>query len=114
LFSESLRRGGFVKTPVTDEILIYDLTKSPAQNRPDGDVSNYTDVGAAIFPVGFENLPSDNISVEEEEQHHTSSAFRWAPDSRAIAFVDTTNKTPQAIVLVELDDRGVPTAFEHE
>lgn len=41
----------------TEEYLIYDLTKSPAQNRPDGDTTNHEDVGTTIYPPGMKNLP---------------------------------------------------------
>ena len=40
----------------SSEYLIYDLSKSAAQNRPDGDVNNTVDVGAVIFPPGQKNV----------------------------------------------------------
>jgi hypothetical protein len=69
--------------PPSDEYLLYDLTKSPAQNRPPGvALDDRDDVGAVIFPLGQKNLPLDNIGVPEDQQHQFSSeTFYWAPDS---------------------------------
>ena len=42
--------------PVTEEYLVYDLTKTPAQNRNAAvRVDNYTDVGLDLFPLGQKN-----------------------------------------------------------
>lgn len=110
--------------PPTDEYLIYDLMKSPSQNRPSGDVTNDTDVGAVIFPPGQRNLPGDNYGAPEQQQHKGASRFYWAPDSRAILFLDRT-KSPSDVavhsdlfsvnklILVTLDQNDVPSAFEH-
>ncbi len=79
--------------PVSEEYLLYDLTKSPAQNRPPGvDLSDYADVGSAIFPVGQKNLEGDNIDLLPPEQQHgigsgfSGPGFFWAPDSRGGCF----------------------------
>ena len=100
----------------TDEYLIYDLTKSPAQNRPDGDVKNATDVGAVIFPPGQKNLGGDNIGVPREQLHYNLSGFYWAADSQAVLFVDAVADAvniAKKIILVTLDEKGAPTAWEH-
>jgi hypothetical protein len=96
------------------EYLIYDLSKSAAQNRPDGDVSNEADVGAVIFPPGQKNVGGDNIGVPHEQLHLFHSQFSWAADSRAILFADAIWDEPAKIILVTLDDKGAPTAVEHE
>jgi hypothetical protein len=114
--------------PTSDEYLMYDLTKSPAQNRPGADLtdpwSKAVDVGTVIFPPGLKNIPGDNLGVPEEQQHRGTSRFYWAADSRAILFVDRTKSASDIaahsgllsvseIVLVTLDQDGVPSAFRH-
>ena len=105
---------GSVQAPTTSEYLIYDLTRTPAQNRSDGNVDDhYDNIGAVIYPPGQKNLPLDNIGVPEEQVHAGGYDFYWAPDSRAIVFGDLT-RAASNVVLVKLDDRGIPTAFEHD
>jgi hypothetical protein len=100
-------------TEATDEYLIYDLTKSPVQNRPVGDVNNSADVGAVIFPPGQKNLGGDNIGVPREQMHGGGLGFYWATDSRAVLFVDTAADGPKKLILVTLDEKGAPSALEH-
>ena len=45
----------------SDEIMLYDLTKSPVQNRPDSDARETRDVGTLIFPPGHQNCPGSNV-----------------------------------------------------
>jgi hypothetical protein len=96
------------------EYLIYDLNKSAAQNRPEGDVNNTTDVGAVIFPPGQKNVGGDNIRVPREQLHSGLSPLYWASDSRAVLFADAIAGRPAKIILVTLDDKGAPSAVEHE
>jgi hypothetical protein len=96
---------------VSDEYLLYDLTKTPAQNRPPGiALDDHWDVGRAIFPLGQKNLAGDNIGVPENQQHSCrSESFLWAPDSRAVAFADSV-QGKLSIVLVGVDENGNTTA----
>ena len=96
----------------TDEYLIYDLRKSPVANRPDGDVNNSAEVDAVIFPPGQRNL-GDNIGVPREQLHSGGLRFYWAADSRAILFVDQVADKAKKIILVTLDEKGIPQASEH-
>ncbi len=98
----------------TDEYLVYDLAKSPAQNRPDGNVTDTVDVGAVIFPPGQKNVGGDNIGVPREQLHGRGSEFYWAADSRAVLFVDGVPDNPKKIILVTLDEKGTPSALEHQ
>ena len=97
--------------PVSEEYLLYDLTKSPTQNRPpDVSLSDYQDVGSAIFLLGQKNLEGDNIDLlPPEQQHSAGSELFWAPDSRAIAFGDVVQQK-LSIVLVTLENGGNPAA----
>jgi hypothetical protein len=97
----------------TSEELIYDLSKSPAQNRPDGDLTNTADVGAVLFPPGQQNVLGDNINVPRDQVHSLQSSFYWASDSRAILFEDKLEGQPYRIILITLDEKGTPTALEH-
>jgi len=98
----------------SSEDLMYDLSKSAAQNRPGGDLANTSDVGAVIFPPGQKNLPFDNLRLPADQRHSLQSRFFWASDSRAIVFEDELASQPNKIILVTLDEKGTPTALEHE
>jgi hypothetical protein len=96
----------------SDQYMLYDLAKSPSENRPDGNAKDRIDVGRVIFPPGHENFPGSNINLPKSQQHLGGTRIHWAPDSRAIAFEDRTAEGP-GIVLVTLDDNGTPSAFRH-
>jgi len=108
----------FYTAESTAEYLLYDLTKSPLQNRPEGDSKDTgtyrVDVGSAIFPAGQKNVADDNVGVPEEQQHSGGGPFYWASDSRAVVFVDHVVGKPRKIILVSLTDQGASTAFEHQ
>jgi hypothetical protein len=91
------------------QYMLYDLTKSAAENRPDGDMS---DVGKVVFPPGHDNYPGSNIDLPKGQQHLGGRRIYWAPDSRAIAFEDRTVEGP-CIVLASLNDNGIPSALRH-
>jgi len=75
--------------PVSQEYLLYDLSKSPAQNRAPGvALDDNGDVGAPIYPLGQKNLPGDNIGVPDHQLHSMVSDFYWSPDSKALVFAD--------------------------
>jgi hypothetical protein len=93
----------------SDQPMLYDLTKTPAENRPYEDKS---DPGRVIYPPGRENSPGSNINLPDSLRHMTGSPFYWAPDSRAILFMDGDN-TGSGIVLVSLDEKGHPSALRH-
>jgi hypothetical protein len=96
----------------SDQYMLYDLAKPAAANRPDGNAKDTTEVGRVIFPPGHENFPGSNINLPKSQQHHGGTRIHWAPDSRAIAFEDRTAEGP-GLVLVTLDDNGIPSAFRH-
>jgi len=97
----------------SSEYMIYDLTKTPAQNRPPDVVLTETEtVGRVIFPPGHENVFGSGIGLPEELLHLGGGSLYWAPDSRAILFEDRTASGP-GIVLVTLDEKGTASAFRH-
>lgn len=97
----------------SSQYMIYDLAKTPVQNRPDGaELTETIDVGRVIFPPGHQNFPGSNTNLPEELRHFGAGRLYWAPDSRAILFEDRT-PTGAAIVLVTMDDKGTPSASRH-
>ena len=72
-----------------DRYLIYDLGRTPEENRPKGiDTSNHTDVGFPLLP-GEDNRPGDNTGVAPQQQHHLiAQCFFWNSDSDRFAFAD--------------------------
>ena len=96
----------------SDQHMIYDLTKSPKQNRPEGELESVIGVGMVVFPPGHQNYPGSNTQLPQEQQHLGGKRIHWASDSRAILFEDRTMAGP-GIALVLLDEKGTPTAFRH-
>jgi hypothetical protein len=99
--------------PASDEYLLYDLLKSPTQNRPSEPFSMDrldTDVGTPIYPLGWKNEPGDNIGAPEDQRHSHISPFFWSPDSRAIVFADMLREDKPDLVLIAIDGKGATTA----
>ena len=97
---------------MSEEYLLYDLTKSPAQNRQSGvPLDDGDSVGIALFPVSPNHRVVDNIGVSEDQVHTPVSSFYWASDSRAILFGDGLQGT-FSIVWVDLEN-GKPMARVH-
>lgn len=97
----------------SDELLIYDLTKTPAQNRPGG-ANGSTDPGRLIFPPGENGVPYENIGVPTDQMHSIGRRIYWAADSRALLFTDRVAGRPDRITLVTLDDRDRSAAFQRQ
>ncbi len=97
----------------SDELLIYDLTKTPAQNRPGGNSNSPTDVGRLLFPPGQSDIPFDNIGVPREQMHFIGRRLYWAADGRALLFKDQVEGRADAVVLATLDNQAKWAVFEH-
>lgn len=104
--------------PASDEYLLYDLSKSPAQNRPTGvythrpgdwDIGLDVDVGRAAYPAGWKNESGDNIGVPTEQRHGLTSPFFWSPDSGAIVFSDLGSHG-SSLVRISIEETGVTKA----
>jgi hypothetical protein len=96
--------------PSSSEYLLYDLAKSPADNRaPGAGLAENTDMGAAIYPVGWKNESGDNIGAPENQQHGFIAPFFWASDSNAILFADGF-MGKRNFVLVTIDEDAHTTA----
>lgn len=97
----------------SDEIMLYDLSKTPAQNRPDGDVKETIDVGNLIFPPGHQNFPGSNVVTPSDNRIiRYVMQLSWASNSHAILFEDRAESDP-GIALVTIDQNGAASAFRH-
>ncbi|MGH9451733.1 MAG: hypothetical protein ACRD11_14545 [Terriglobia bacterium] len=74
---------------VSDEYLLYDLTKSPAFNRPNGAAGLRDDVGWPVYPQGAKNAsPLENLVPRGTPAHSmASNGFFWLGEE-TLAFVD--------------------------
>jgi hypothetical protein len=105
----------------SDEIMLYDLSKTPAQNQPPPDSLHPNDpkmdAGTIIFPAGHENFDGSNIvNTPPDQIIHNVATLHWAPDSGSIVFKDLVVEQPveasqPGIVLVTLDGKGNPSVF---
>ena len=100
-------------TDASDELLMYDLAKTPAQNRRGGDYGA-TNPGGLIFPPRETDVPYDNIGVPSDQIHAIGRPLYWAPDGGNILFTDRVPGHADKIILVTIDDRGTSTVFDHE
>jgi len=97
---------------VSSEYLVYQIGRSPAENRPAmASVGDTTNVGIPVYPPGSTNVPGDNTRVEQAAEHQmASSDFFWAGDVK-FAFADRAAGV-NSIVIVDLSsgvDRPVIT-----
>jgi hypothetical protein len=53
----------------SDECMVYDLTKTPVQNRPADEPNETIDVGGVIFPPGHRNFPGSNTQIPAGQRH---------------------------------------------
>lgn len=85
---------------VSAEYLIYDLQKTPEQNRSrEVQSADKVNAGLAIYPPGLKNRPADNLGVPASEVHWMSSdGFYWSEDSARIAFADLYDSVNTVIV----------------
>lgn len=96
----------------SDEYMIYDLSKTPTQNRPADEAKESIDVGRVIFPPGHQNFPGSNTQLPQDQRHLGGMRLYWASDSSAVLFEDRVTDSP-GIALITLDDKGTPIAFRH-
>jgi len=96
----------------SNQRMIYDLTRTPTQNRPDEEPNDTIDVGRVIFPPGHQNFPGSNTQLPENSRHLGGNRLYWSSDSRAIVFEDRV-ADGSWIVLITLDEKGTPTPSRH-
>jgi hypothetical protein len=96
-----------------DHQMLYDMTKTPIQNRPAAAaVDDSVDVGLNVYP-GNGNKDGDNVHVPERLAHTFPGLDFWSPDSTELVFADQTQSSLK-LVLVKVSGPNagtVPTAF---
>lgn len=79
----------------SDIELVYDVAKSPQDNRPAGvKLSDDTDVGFGVYPPGA-TAESGNEELPPSQIVHNTSDFFWAPDSSKLVFSMTQDLPPK-------------------
>ena len=97
--------------PVTEQYLLYDLTKDAAGNRSfpgvgPGKVIRY---GRTMYPATPGHIPFENHGVGEDQVHTSwGESFFWSADSKSVVFADRT-RAGLAIVLVQVGETDLTT-----
>jgi hypothetical protein len=90
--------------PVEDHYMLYDTSKSPAENRPIGiPTTDWMNVGTTVYPMGVANAPFDNYRKAD----HSVAFYRfiWSPDSQTLLFADRSHSSI-AVVRIALGSYG--------
>jgi len=86
-----------------DHYMLYDLAKTPAENRPRTTPSgDWKTVGRCIYPMGIGNDDNDNVGHPKDREHFSRSQLFWSQDQEQFFFADQVDSAPQ-IVLVLVD-----------
>jgi hypothetical protein len=97
--------------PPSTEYLLYDLSRTPRQNRAPGvRLDENVDVGTSIYPPGWKNEPGDNVGAPQGQRHGMAPPFFWSPDSRDIVFEDVDGSGQRSIVLIRIGADRARTA----
>lgn len=69
--------------------MLYDVTLSPAANRPQDQKPHPALVGRVLYPQGMQNRVADNIDIVERPPHQIASeTFFWSAASDELLFLD--------------------------
>jgi len=94
------------RIPVTEQYLLYDLTKDAAANRRYPGVSPGTALryGRTMYPVTHDQVPFENHGVRADQVHSfAGGSFYWSADSRYVVFTD---RAPDGLKLVLVKTGG--------
>jgi len=89
--------------PVTEQYLLYDLTKDAAGNRsfPGVDARTVKRYGRTMYPVTPGRVPFENHGVREDQVHSFGGGvFLWAADSKSVVFTDRTDAGLTVILVI--------------
>jgi len=95
----------------SEQYFIYDLQKSPAENRIDysDDPALGDAVGTLVYPVEENKRPYEHVNLQANEIHAFASlGFYWSTDSKAVAFADRAQEG-LSLVLVSIRDSSFHT-----
>jgi hypothetical protein len=80
--------GHFVRN-VGCHYMLYDVSKSGAQNRPPRlRLPDDVDVGMPLYPPGVGNKPADNFNLDKAENFSASDSLFWSADSSKLVLAD--------------------------
>ncbi len=85
----------------SEEYLLYDLTKSAADNRAAG-VTVYTESakGRVIYPMVENGTPFEHSDLPEKQTHSFRDlTFHWASDSAAVLFADSVKESLSVVLI---------------
>jgi len=102
------------RIPVTDQYLLYDLTKDAAANRQYPGVAPGTALryGRTMYPVVHNHVPFENHGVRAEQLHSFGGrSFYWSADSQYVVFTDRFGDELN-LVLVKVGEKDL-TALVH-
>jgi hypothetical protein len=107
-----------VENPADSNYLLYDLGKTPAENRlPSGDPQAPNPPGRLMYPAAPNHVPVNDYLVEvapEQEHNFASDSFFWSPDSRFVVFADRMGReTPTTSIIVVRIGGDELTAYVH-
>lgn len=98
---------------MSEEYLLYDLTKNKGANRIPSLDSSLDTVGRVMYPAVAGGVPFFHGALAEKETHaFRSNAFYWSDDSRTVVFADSVEKT-LSVVMVTID-ADQTHAFTHQ
>jgi hypothetical protein len=91
-----------------DHYMIYDVSKSPAENRSKGiPTDDWVNVGKPIYPPRIGNGPADNVDQPRGSLHDNLSDFFWNSSGTQFLFADRLNLGDDInLILVDLQEDG--------
>lgn len=94
-----------------EQYLLYDLARSPAENRLAGSGSRYPP-GRLVYPVTAGRTRLEDLKVPADRYHaFVGKAFFWSADSKTVVFADRVGAAA-SIVVIKIDGDD-PTAYVH-
>ncbi len=99
---------------MTDDYLLYDLTKGPSQNEmPSEPPGAPNPPGRQIYPATVGHVPVNGALLEPAQVHtFAADSFYWSPDSRHVVFADRVEKSgteTTSVVVVEVGEKDLTT-----
>jgi hypothetical protein len=94
-----------------DHYMLYDLSRTAAQNRPPGvNLSNSVVVGTTVYPPSIGNRETDNFRIPNGKGHDgLMEQFFWSGDSSRFVFADRY-QGELALVLARVGGTGSPSS----
>jgi len=99
---------------LSEEYLLYDLSRSAQQNRTGEVDRRYIDAaGKVIYPAVPNSAPFDNLGLPDNLIHHFRvDSMHWAADSGALVFADSV-LNQLSVVWVRVGSDGAFTTYVH-